>query len=468
MFDGQDITDKESHEIARLGVARTFQMLRIFQGMSVIENMLVGHHAMIRYGMPSAVVGSPAVWREERRVRAEMMELLAFIGLADYAEMPAGELSGGQRRLLALGRAMAAKPKLLMLDEPGAGLSPANVDILLDTVRALRERFGLTVIIIEHILKLVMETCETVSVLEHGEKIAEGPPDADQGQSPRHRGLSRQGDEGRGSARLYEVRVMRTPCSRSRTSSAATAACRSSTARASRSTRGQIVALLGGNGTGKSTLLKATSGLLKPWSGSITFDGERIDGLRPDAIVRRGLVQVTQGKEAFPGMTVEENLKLGAYVVRDRAKTAAALERVYSYFPILKEKRQQLSGTLSGGQLQMVCIGRGLMSSPKMIMLDEPSAALAPQIVMDIFRTIHRITRDGMTVLMVEQNVRMALLLATYGYVIKDGVIALEGPGREDDPRRQCAPVLSRRHGRQPRGASCENGRLMWITSSTS
>jgi branched-chain amino acid transport system ATP-binding protein len=192
--------------------------------------------------------------------------------------------------------------------------------------------------------------------------------------------------------------------------------------------RGQIVALLGGNGTGKSTLLKAVSGLIRPWSGTIAFDGERIDGLRPDKIVRRGLVQVTQGKEAFPGMTVEENLRLGAYAVRDRAKTAEALERVYGYFPVLKEKRHQLSGTLSGGQLQMVCIGRGLMSSPRMIMLDEPSAALAPQVVLDIFRTVHRIARDGMTVLMVEQNVRMALLLAQYGYVIKDGLIEIEGP----------------------------------------
>ncbi|MFZ0852985.1 MAG: ABC transporter ATP-binding protein [Hyphomicrobiaceae bacterium] len=191
--------------------------------------------------------------------------------------------------------------------------------------------------------------------------------------------------------------------------------------------RGQIVALLGGNGTGKSTLLKATSGLLKPWSGSIIFDGRRIDGLRPDRIVRHGLVQVTQGKEAFPGMTVEENLRLGAYVVADRAKRAASIERVYSYFPILKEKRNHLSGTLSGGQLQMVCIGRGLMSNPKMLMLDEPSAALAPQVVLEIFRTIHRITRDGMTVLLVEQNVRMALLLAEYGYVIKDGIIHIEG-----------------------------------------
>jgi branched-chain amino acid transport system ATP-binding protein len=195
--------------------------------------------------------------------------------------------------------------------------------------------------------------------------------------------------------------------------------------------RGQIVALLGGNGTGKSTLLKAVSGLIKPWSGSIAFDGEQIDGLRPDRIVRRGLVQVTQGKEAFPAMTVEENLKLGAYVVRDRATMVRNLERVYSYFPILKEKRNQLSGTLSGGQLQMVCIGRGLMSSPKMIMLDEPSAALAPQVVLDIFRAIHRITRDGTTVLMIEQNVRMALLLAHYGYVIKDGVIHIEGPAEK-------------------------------------
>lgn len=176
VFDGQDITNQPAHEIARRGVARTFQLLRIFSGMSVIDNMLVGHHALIPYGNAAAVVGSPNVWHHEKRIRAEMMELLAFIGLADYAEMPAGEMSGGQRRLLALGRAMAMKPKLLMLDEPGAGLSPTNVDILLDTVKQLQSRFGLTVIIIEHILKLVMDTCERVSVLEHGEKIAEGTP----------------------------------------------------------------------------------------------------------------------------------------------------------------------------------------------------------------------------------------------------------------------------------------------------
>jgi branched-chain amino acid transport system ATP-binding protein len=195
--------------------------------------------------------------------------------------------------------------------------------------------------------------------------------------------------------------------------------------------RGQMVALLGGNGTGKSTLLKTISGLVKPWKGAIAFDGQRIEGLRPDLIVRRGLVQVTQGKEAYPGMTVEENLRLGAHVRKDRAGVRRTLERVYEYFPALAGKRGQFSATLSGGQLQMLCIGRGMMSEPKMMLLDEPSAALAPQVVLEIFRIISRICRDGMTLLLVEQNVRMALLMAEYAYVIRDGVVHIEGPSEK-------------------------------------
>ena len=175
-FDGEEVTDLLPHEIARRGIARTFQMLRIFSQMTVLENLLVGHHCHTQYATASAILGTRSVWQEERRVRSEMMELLAFIGLADYARLPAGEMSIGQRRLLALARAMAMRPKLLMLDEPAAGLSPVNVDRLLDTVMALKQRFGLTVIVIEHILKVVMDTCDVVSVLEHGEKIAEGPP----------------------------------------------------------------------------------------------------------------------------------------------------------------------------------------------------------------------------------------------------------------------------------------------------
>ena len=192
-----------------------------------------------------------------------------------------------------------------------------------------------------------------------------------------------------------------------------------------------IVALLGGNGTGKSTILKACSGLIRSWSGSINFDGEDIHNNPPHKIVERGLVQVTQGKDVFPAMSVIENLRLGGFVLNSKQKLEDNLEKVFNYFPRLNERKNQLAATLSGGELQMLCIGRGLMSNPKMIMLDEPSAALAPQIVLDIFKNINRIRKDGLTVLVVEQNVRMALLLADYGYVIKDGVIKVEGESKK-------------------------------------
>jgi branched-chain amino acid transport system ATP-binding protein len=195
---------------------------------------------------------------------------------------------------------------------------------------------------------------------------------------------------------------------------------------------GAITALLGGNGTGKSTLLKAISGLLPVWSGEILFDGQPIHNKKPHEIVRAGLVQVTQGKDSYPGMTIEENLMLGAFARSDKRAIRDDLEKVYTFFPILKQRRKQLSGLLSGGQVQMLVVGRGLMAAPKMIMLDEPSAALAPLVVLDIFKQINRIRAEmGMTILIVEQNVRMALLLASYGYVIHDGRIHIEGNADE-------------------------------------
>ena len=192
-----------------------------------------------------------------------------------------------------------------------------------------------------------------------------------------------------------------------------------------------IVALLGGNGTGKSTILKACSGIIRSWKGQINFNGEDIHNIAPHKIVERGLVQVTQGKDVFPAMTVLENLRLGGFILKSNQQLKDNLNKVFNYFPKLNERTNQLAATLSGGELQMLCIGRGLMSNPKMIMLDEPSAALAPQIVLDIFKNINRIRKDGLTVLVVEQNVRMALLLADYGYVIKDGVINVEGDSKK-------------------------------------
>ena len=194
---------------------------------------------------------------------------------------------------------------------------------------------------------------------------------------------------------------------------------------------GGIVTLLGGNGTGKSTLLKAVSGLIPLMEGEVLFDGVNISNMKPHERVRLGLVQVTQAKEAYPAMTVEENLMLGAYIRRDRTDIVADLERVYEMFPVLRERRKQMSGTLSGGEVQMLVMGRGIMAKPKMLMLDEPSAALAPKVVLEIFANINRIAKTGVTILIVEQNVRMALILAQYGYIIRDGVIMIEGKAEQ-------------------------------------
>lgn len=194
---------------------------------------------------------------------------------------------------------------------------------------------------------------------------------------------------------------------------------------------GGIVTLLGGNGTGKSTLLKAVSGLIPLMEGEVLFDGVNISNMKPHERVRLGLVQVTQAKEAYPAMTVEENLMLGAYIRRDRTDIVADLERVYEMFPVLRERRKQMSGTLSGGEVQMLVMGRGIMAKPKMLMLDEPSAALAPKVVLEIFANINRIAKTGVTILVVEQNVRMALILAQYGYIIRDGVIMIEGKAEQ-------------------------------------
>ena len=177
VFDTHDITRWEPHDIAAAGIARTFQLLRMFTEMTVLENLMIGHHCHVKYGAMAGIFSFHRVAAEERQIREEMMEILTFIGLADYADIPASELSVGQRRLLALGRAIAMKPKLLMLDEPAAGLSPVNVDNLMSIMIGLQKKYGLTVIVVEHILKVVMDTCDRVSVLDHGVKIAEGTPE---------------------------------------------------------------------------------------------------------------------------------------------------------------------------------------------------------------------------------------------------------------------------------------------------
>ena len=199
---------------------------------------------------------------------------------------------------------------------------------------------------------------------------------------------------------------------------------------------GELVAVIGPNGAGKSTAFKTIVGFLSPRSGRVVFNGGSIVGLRPDLVLRRGLAYVPQGRIVFPQMTVLENLEMGAYIERDAARIAAALDRVFGLFPILAERRRQKAGTMSGGEQQMVAIGRALMTSPRLILLDEPSLGLSPKFVTLIFDKLVEMKRAGFTLMIVEQNAARALAIADRGYVLELGRNRFEGPGRTllDDP----------------------------------
>ena len=192
---------------------------------------------------------------------------------------------------------------------------------------------------------------------------------------------------------------------------------------------GKIITLIGANGAGKSTILRSVSGIVRPASGDILLNGESIVGLSPDKIVARGVTLVPEGRRVFPNLTVLENLKIGAYLRKD--KLSNDLEYVYSLFPRLRERHWQHAGTLSGGEQQMLAVGRALMSRPKLIMMDEPSLGLAPLVVRDIFDIIVTINKAGITVLLNEQNANLALKIADYGYVIETGRLTLTGTGDE-------------------------------------
>ncbi|MCD2190414.1 ABC transporter ATP-binding protein [Actinomycetospora soli] len=198
-------------------------------------------------------------------------------------------------------------------------------------------------------------------------------------------------------------------------------------------TEGQIVSLIGANGAGKTTTMKTVSGLLGLQSGTMTFDGEDLTKVRADLRVRKGICQVPEGRGIFPGMTVLENLDMGGFVRSDRRSKEFAedQERAFTYFPRLAERRNQVGGTLSGGEQQMLAIGRALMARPRLLLLDEPSMGLAPQFIQQIFRVIEDINKEGVTILLVEQNATQALGLAHQAYVLETGEVTRSGPGSE-------------------------------------
>ena len=430
-FAGEDVTKVTTADTARLGLARTFQNLRIYSNMSVLENVLVGRHRHERSGLWACGLGLPYQRREERASRDEAMAVLEFLGLADSAALPAASLPYGRQRLVEIARALASKPRMLLLDEPAAGMNAGERSHLVEQIARIRDS-GVTVLLVEHDVELVMGISDHVYVLDHGKLIFDGAP-----QAVRCSECVIEAYLGVGTARTDLCATDRSidgSCAEAEemlvvdSLGVAYGPVQAVNGVSFTVRRGEIMAILGANGAGKSTLLHAISGLLRPSEGSIVYQGREISRQHANRITAQGLCQVLERRRLFATLSVRDNLVVGASARRGpRSSIDADIRYVYELFPILGERRNQAAGTLSGGEQQMLAIGRALMGKPDLLLLDEPSMGLAPMVVERIFETLAQLNRDGLTMLMVEQNAELALDLAHHGLVLQNGRVVLSG-----------------------------------------
>ncbi len=439
LFRGTDVTRATPERHARLGIARTHQVPATFEEMTVLENIMVG--AFLRH--PRRRDAEASAWRA-----IELTEL------HDHAQQRATSLGTPGRKRLEIARALATEPDLLLLDEALAGLNPAETKLAIELVRRIHGS-GITLVIVEHVMEVILTLTQRLLVFNHGRLIASGDPrevvdDAEVIEA--YLGRSRVHWTGRGarSGRSQQA-ADNISCPRALTGQVGT---RMGKLRVDHLEvrygdlvgvadvsleveEGGVVALLGSNGAGKTTTLNAIAGLVAPHSGTIEWAGENLTGLPAFAIVGRGLALSPEGWRLFVGQTVEQNLLLGATPLHDRKRVPAQLERVYGFFPRLRERRRQQAGTLSGGERQMLAVGRALMSAPRLLLLDEPSLGLAPAIVEDLYETLGRFRQEGLTLLLAEQSIPLALAIADYGYVLQTGRTVLQGPAEQltDDPQ---------------------------------
>jgi len=453
---GRNIAGAAPWRICHLGLGRTFQNLRLFADMSVLDNVKMGVHRHMHAGFFACLLNLPAAIRAERNAREAALSILEFLELSALAHVPAGSLPYGQQRRVEIARALATDPRLLLLDEPAAGLNPQETQELIQIIARIRDH-GITILLIEHHMELVMAISDHVFVLDYGEKIAEGAPAAVQ-TDPRvvaaylgapeevqAVGESCVGDETAGD----ETSAIVKPASASVPAPAVVAVpqqvllrvedlrVRYGAIEALKGVsldvhEGEIVTIIGGNGAGKTTLMRSISGLQAAAGGCVHFSGQDITQMPGHQRGTLGIAQSPEGRQVFADQSVYENLLLGAWHRRaDVRGIAADIEAQFARFPRLRERQKQLAGTLSGGEQQMLAIARALMAHPKLLLLDEPSLGLAPLIVQDIFQTIRELRSQGVTILLVEQMANQALAVADRAYVLETGTITAQGRAQD-------------------------------------
>ena len=429
------------HLITRRGLVRSFQGLDLFESLTVEQNVIAG----------GAMAGSGGFWRSllrfgsrdpvARRLHEKAAEALALVGLSDRAQDPAAILPAGQRRLLAIARALLTEADWLVLDEPGAGLNETEKLKLIQLIRRLHED-GRTILFVEHDMEMVGHLARRILVLDHGQLIADGATAAVRcneqviaaylGADLQRLSVS-QPLPGPRPPPLLEATGLNV-------SYGDVTALRDVALQVG---AGELVAVVGANGAGKSTLLKALAGAIPKRGGQIHLDGRPVTGASAESMVGHGVALVPEGRELFAAMTVQDNLLLGRWSrtgsrhrwgtpgsVDRAARNDGALDEIYTLFPRLQERRHQAAGALSGGEAQMLAIGRALMSRPRILLLDEPSLGLAPMLIEEIFGRLQDMRRAGLGILLVEQLARVALAIADYGYLLELGRLVREGAGR--------------------------------------
>jgi ABC-type branched-subunit amino acid transport system ATPase component len=429
---GSEITNARPDHVFGLGVGRSFQITRIFGRLTVLENMLVAtqrNEGWLRGIL--RIAGSAA---EKRRA----MELLEFVGIARLAHDPAATLSYGQRKLLELASLLVADPDVLLLDEPAGGVNPTLIGHLADRIRELNKS-GKTFLVVEHNMEFVMDLCHQVTVLSQGTPLISGAPETVRSNpAVLDAYLGGEDDEtterrlaGSTGATAPRAKVGPEPLLRIDGVSAGYGGGDILKRVTFDVPEGGITCIVGPNGAGKSTLLATISGLLRPREGQIRFKGQLISGLSPREILDLGIAQVPQAHSLFADMTVRENVEMGAFTIDDDRIVRQRRAAVEELYPIVRERAGEKAGSLSGGQQRLVEFARCLMLEPELIILDEPSMGLDPQIRQIVFEMIATMHRQGKTILLVEQNARAGLKLSSRGVVLENGVVRLTGSGRE-------------------------------------